>query len=83
MESNNLKTLVLDKNKEDEWKKDVRANNTGFFWNLDDECTYTYVKDRTNVVTTECQSEGTWNIVLEYTGKLPIFLPFLQILQIV
>ena len=55
-----MKTFILDKNKEDEWKRDVRANNTGFFWTLDDECTYTYIKDQTNAAgtTTKCQSEG-------------------------
>ena len=47
------------KTKEDEWKRDVRANNTGFFWKLDDECTYTIIKNRPNdVAGTECQSEG-------------------------
>ena len=54
-----MQTFVLVKTKEDEWKRDVRANNTGFFWKLDDECTYTITKNRANdVAETECQSEG-------------------------
>ena len=71
------------KTKEDEWKRDVRANNTGFFWKLDDECTYTIIKNRANdVAGTECRSEGTQRTIWDDTGKISTII-FLQILLII
>ena len=49
--------------KEHEWEKDVRYSNTGFFWKLDDNCTWNVTEkvDRRGRIAfvAECQSEGT------------------------
>ena len=58
-----MKPFILDEMKEHEWEKDVRYSNTGFFWKLDDNCTWNVTEkvDRRGRIAfvAECQSEGT------------------------
>jgi len=48
-----------DETKEKEWTKDVRSNNTGFFWKSDDDCSWyvTEDTDKRGVKKAACKSE--------------------------